>query len=197
VDVDELTADPIVQFGLWLADAAATGLRYPETAALATATADGCPSVRMVLVKGHDERGFTFFTNTESRKASELDENPRAALALHWERLERQVRIEGVAERVTDGEARAYFHTRPRGSKLGAWASPQSQPVASRGELERLVAAAAERFPGDDVPLPPHWGGFRVRPTAIEFWHGRRDRLHDRVRYELSGAGWSRQRLGP
>jgi len=198
VELDDLAPDPHLQFDLWLAEAASSGMRYPETAALATATADAVPSVRMVLVKGHDERGFVFFTNTDSRKAHEVAANPRAALALHWESLARQVRIEGAVARVPDADALAYFGSRPRGSRISAWASPQSRAVADRAELERLVTMIEERFAGqEDVPLPPHWGGYRVVPTAIEFWQGRDDRLHDRIRYERDATGWSRRRLGP
>lgn len=198
MELDDLDPDPIAQFGRWLDEAGASGMRYPETMALATATPDGAPSVRMVLLKGHDERGFVFFTNTESRKAGELGANPRAALALHWESLRRQVRVEGDVEGVSSAEAAAYFAGRPRGSRLSAWASPQSRAVADRAELERLYASIESRYPDPtDIPLPPHWGGYRVVPTAIEFWHGREDRLHDRIRYERGASGWSRRRLGP
>jgi len=197
--LESLDPDPHAQFAVWFAQARASGLAEPEAAALATADASGAPSVRMVLVKGHDERGFVFFTNRESRKAAELAENPRAALVLHWPPpLQRQARVEGVVERVGDEESAAYFRTRARISRIGAWASPQSRPVADRDELERRVAAVEERFAGiDDPPLPPFWGGYRVAPVAIEFWQGREGRLHDRVRYERDGTSWSRVRLGP
>ena len=162
--------------------------------ALATATPDGRPSARMVLLKGADGRGFAFHTNSESRKGEELAENPRAALLFHWQPLGRQVRVEGSVERVPDDESAAYFRTRPLGSRLAAWASPQSRPLADRAELERLYAEAPARH-GDEPPLPPHWGGYRLLPDAYEFWQHGDDRLHDRVRYERDAVGWSRTRL--
>ena len=165
--------------------------------ALATATPDGRPSARMVLLKEADERGFAFFTNRESRKGGELAANPRAALLLHWWPLGRQVRVEGRVEPISDEESAAYFGTRPLPSRLAAWASPQSRPLADRAELERLYAEAAARFPGDEVPLPPHWGGYRVVPDAYEFWQHGDDRLHDRIRYERDGNAWKRERLAP
>jgi pyridoxamine 5'-phosphate oxidase len=186
-----------VQFDAWFAEASAAGVRTPEAMALATSTPEGEPSLRMVLLRGQDERGFTFFTNRESRKASELEANPRAALALYWETQSRQVRVEGRVEHVGDGESLAYFSTRPRGSRFGAWASPQSRPIG-RDELERRYAEVEERFAGvEDVPLPPFWGGYRVVPDAFEFWQNRPDRLHDRIRYERDGEGWRRLRLAP
>ena len=196
VDESELDADPLRQVAAWYADAVAAGLSQPESMALATTTSDGRPSVRMVLLRAQDERGFAFFTNRESRKARELAANPRAALVLYWQPLHRQVRIEGVVEELTADESAAYFATRPRGSQLAAWASAQSQPVVSRDELDRLYDETAARFTGD-VPLPPFWGGYRVVPEAIEFWHGRENRLHDRIRYERRGDGWTPRRLQP
>jgi len=197
--LDERTVDPdpLHQFEAWLEEARAAGILFPETTALATASADGSPSARMVLLKGADGRGFVFFTNTGSRKGGELDENPRAALVLYWRELGRQVRVEGRVEPVDAQESEKYFGTRPRASRLSAWASPQSEPVASRAELERRFAQAAARFPGDEIPLPPHWGGYRVVPETVELWEHRENRLHDRVRYTREGTGWRRERLAP
>ena len=196
MDTHELDPDPLRQFELWFAAAGAAGLPAPEAMALATATPGGAPSLRMVLLKGADERGFAFFTSFESRKGRELAENPRAALLFHWQPLGRQVRVEGLVERLETVESEAYFRTRPLGSRLAAWASPQSRPLADRAELERLYADAAERFAAD-VPLPPHWGGYRLVPDAYEFWQHGDDRLHDRVRYEPTATGWSRLRIAP
>jgi pyridoxamine 5'-phosphate oxidase len=197
MDERDLDPDPLRQFQLWFAEARASGIEVPEAMALATATAVGQPSVRMVLLKGADERGFDFYTNYESRKGGELEPNPYAALLFHWQPLGRQVRVEGRVERVPEDESEAYFRTRPLGSRLAAWASPQSRPLAERAELELLYAEAATRFPGDEVPRPPHWGGFRLVPDTYEFWQHADNRLHDRVRYEREAAGWSRVRLGP
>jgi pyridoxamine 5'-phosphate oxidase len=198
VDVDELDPDPHLQFEHWFAEATAAGFRYPEQMALATASLSGMPSVRMVLLKGHDERGFVFFTHRSSRKADEMEANPRAAAALYWGPLDRQVRVEGAVERVGAEESSAYFNTRPRDSQVSAWASPQSRPLTSRDELERLVADVERQFAGTDaLPLPPFWGGYRIIPTALEFWQGQPSRLHDRVRYERNRGGWSRVRLAP
>lgn len=198
MDLDDLDPDPHLQFDRWFDEAGDAGVTVPEQMALATAGPDGKPAVRMVLLKGHDGRGFVFFTNRSSRKASELETNPWAAIVLHWELQNRQVRVEGAVERISDEESLAYFQTRPRASQMSAWASPQSQPVSSRDELEQRVAEVDQRFAGEDVlPLPPFWGGYRIEATAIEFWQGQPNRLHDRVRYELDGAVWRRERLGP
>jgi pyridoxamine 5'-phosphate oxidase len=195
---DDVDPDPLVQFHAWFAEAERTGLRVPEAMALATATPDGLPSVRMVLLKGADERGFAFYTNYESRKGRELEANAHAALLFHWDPLGRQVRVEGTVERVRREESAAYFSTRPRGSMLAAWVSPQSEPLTDRDELEDAVRRAAARFEGAEVPLPSHWGGFRLVPARYEFWQHRDDRLHDRIRYEPDDAGaWRRVRLAP
>ena len=190
--------DPLELFLAWYADAEAAGIPLHSNTALATATPDGRPSARIVLLKGADERGFTFYTSFQSRKAGELDTNPRAELLFYWNPLDRQVRIAGHVERVDDAEADAYFATRPRGSQLSAWASRQSEPLESREVLERRMAEADARFPGD-VPRPPGWGGYRLVPRRLEFWLSRDDRLHDRVRYERSSGngGWTRVRLAP
>ena len=192
----DLDPDPLVEFAAWLAEADAAGLPAPEAMTLATATPDGTPSARMILLKSFDERGFTFHTNYESRKARELAANARAALVFYWEPLGRQIRVEGTAERVAEQESAAYFRTRPRAARLSAWASRQSEAIESRVALEAQVDEVRRRF-GDDPPLPPFWGGFRVVPRAIEFWQHREDRLHDRFRYERSEGGWAIERLSP
>jgi pyridoxamine 5'-phosphate oxidase len=197
VDERELDDDPLRQFRSWFDEARAADIRFPETMTLATATPDGRPSARMVLLKGADERGFAFYTNRDSRKGRELSGNPRAALVVYWQALGRQVRVEGRVEPVGFDESAAYWATRPRASRLSAWASPQSEPVASREELEAAVADVAGDFAEDEVPLPPHWGGYRVVPETIELWEHREDRLHDRVLYTRGGDGWRKERLAP
>ena len=196
MDEADLDPDPLRQFERWFAAAGAAGVEVPEALALATATADGRPSVRMVLLKQADGRGFTFHTNYESRKGAELTANPQAALLFHWRPQGRQVRVEGRVERVSEAESEAYFRTRPPASRIAAWASPQSRPLAGRAELERLYADAVAQH-GHDPRLPPHWGGFRLVPDAYEFWEHGDDRLHDRVRYERGDQAWSRTRLAP
>ncbi len=193
----DLHPDPVVQLRRWLADAERAGVAFPEAMALATADRAGRPSVRHVLMKGLDERGVLFFTNLRSRKARELAENPRAAAVFLWRELDRQVSLAGPVVPAPRDEAEAYFRTRPREARLGAWASRQSEPVGSREELEAAYRAAAERFPGQDVPLPPHWGGFRIVPETFEFWKGREHRLHDRFRYSRTDDGWRLERLYP
>ena len=198
MDPEDLDPDPHVQFDRWFAEALEAGGRQPEQMALATATADAVPSVRMVLLKGHDARGFVFYTNRSSRKARELAAESPGRGALCWEPLHRQVRVEGKVETVSEDESAAYFRTRPRDSRISAWASPQSQPIQGRADLERQVAELELRFEGvDDVPLPPFWGGYRIVASAIEFWQGQPNRLHDRVRYELADGRWRRERLAP
>lgn len=189
--------DPIAQFALWYDDARAVERPLPHAAALATATRAGRPSLRMVLLKDFDARGFVFFTNYKSRKGRELAKNARASLLFYWGSLERQVRIEGRVAKVPRRESDDYFRTRLRGSQLSAWASPQSEVLAGRADLDRRFAAAVEKYP-DAVPCPPHWGGYRLIPEAIEFWQGREDRLHDRLCYRRKRDGcWRIERLAP
>ncbi len=195
---EDLDANPLEQFRAWYAEAEAAGVAVPEAMALATATADGRPSARTVLLKRADESGFGFHTNYESRKGEELAANPHAALLFHWQPLGRQVRVEGTVRRAPTEESEEYFRTRPIGSRLAAWASPQSRPLADRAELELLYEEALARHGGgEDVPLPPHWGGFRLVPEAYEFWQHGNDRLHHRVRYTRAGSGWRRELLAP
>ncbi len=193
-DVDP---DPIRQFSKWFEEAITIGVIEPHSMALATSTPDGRPSVRIVLLRGCDERGFVFFTNYESRKAIELEANPRAALALHWHELERQVRIEGRVERISAAESDAYFQTRPAGSRLGAWASRQSEVIAGRESLESRYEELQSRYPDGEVPRPENWGGYLVVPDAMEFWQGRSNRLHDRLLFSKQGSGWIIERLAP
>ena len=190
-----LDPDPLLQFRAWFAEAA-EAVPFAEAAALATASPAARPSVRMVLVKSADERGLAFHTNLESRKGAELAANPHAALLFHWQPLGRQVRAEGPVEPIPEDEADSYFRSRPLGSRLAAWASPQSRPLADRAELERRLAEARSRF-GDDPPLPPHWGGFRLLPERWEFWLHGEHRLHHRVAYTAVAGGWRRELLAP
>jgi pyridoxamine 5'-phosphate oxidase len=193
---EDLDPDPIVQFGSWFEEASKAS-PLPEAITLATVNTDGEPDARMVLLKGVGADGFRFFTNYESAKAGQLDGVGNAAIVAYWRELDRSVRARGQVERLGAADSDAYFATRPRGSQLGAWASPQSRPVASREELDGLLAAAERRFEGADVPRPEHWGGYLLRPRAIEFWQGRVGRLHDRLRYTREGEGWRIERLGP
>jgi pyridoxamine 5'-phosphate oxidase len=189
--------EPFEEFERWYAEAREKEPRDANAMALATATRHGTPSVRMVLLKGADTRGFVFFTNFESRKSAEVLSNPRVALCLHWKSLGRQVRIEGTTEQVAAAEADAYFASRPRDSQVGAWASDQSRPLESRADLERRVAEINALYGNQPVPRPPQWSGFRVVPVAIELWHERPFRLHDRIVYRRAGDGWRKERLYP
>lgn len=193
---DDAAEEPFRQFALWFDDALRADLPLPNAMTLATADADGRPSARVVLLKGVDAGGFVFYTNYESRKARELAVNPYASLVFLWTQMERQVRVEGVVEKVSDEESDEYFDSRPLGSRLGAWASPQSMPLPNRLILASKVAAIMLRY-GTAPPRPPHWGGYRLRPDAIEFWQGRPDRLHDRLLYRKHEDGWRIERLAP
>jgi pyridoxamine 5'-phosphate oxidase len=195
----DVERDPFRQFAKWFAQAQQAGMVEPNAMTLATASRDGKPSARMVLLKGFDADGFTFYTDYRSRKGDDLVKNSRAALCFWWDALQRQVRIEGRVKKVAAEESAAYFASRPHGSKVGAWASHQSSGLGSRDALEKVVAQLSEKYPeGSDVPLPPHWGGFRVAPDVIEFWQGRPSRLHDRIVYtRLRDIGWNISRLSP
>jgi pyridoxamine 5'-phosphate oxidase len=192
----DVAASPYDQFAAWYLEASAA-MRVPEAAALASASPDGRPSLRMVLMKGWDESGFVFFTQYRSRKAEELDANPRAAMLFHWDELGRQVRIEGSVERVSTAESDGYFSSRPRGAQISAHASHQSQTVTSRDELDERVRELSETYKELDVPRPPTWGGYVVVPQVFEFWQNRDDRLHDRLRYTPEGGAWRIERLQP
>ena len=198
---EDIADDPMTQFDAWFCAAVQAGVREPNAMVLATATPAGVPSARVVLLKAYDEGGFVFYTNYDSRKAAELAGNPRAALLFPWHDLERQVRVEGVVGRTSAAESELYFSSRPRGSQLGAWASPQSAVLSSRAELAERLAEVTDRFGVDEdadrVPLPDFWGGYRLRPDVVEFWQGRSDRLHDRLRYRHRPSGWRRDRLAP
>ncbi len=201
LDLPDLADDPVTMFERWLSQVLAAGVHEPNAMVVSTATPDGRPSSRMVLLKGVGPDGFVFFTNHASRKGEELAVNPQCSLLFPWHPLERQVRVEGVAEVLDRPEVEAYFHSRPRGAQIGAWASAQSRPVDSRSALAASYARAEERFgrdeSGDEVPVPPHWGGYRVVPEVVEFWQGRPGRMHDRLVYRRAGAWWDVVRLAP
>jgi pyridoxamine 5'-phosphate oxidase len=195
--IDDLDPDPTAQFHRWLRAAEGAGVALPEAMTLATASSSGRPSVRTVLLKGADADGFVFYTNYESRKGRELAENPHAAVVFYWHALGRQVRVEGTVTKLSEAESEAYFRTRPLGSRLGAWASPQSEVIADREPLEKRVGELEAEYAGGEVPLPPFWGGYRLQATTVEFWQHRADRLHDRFRYRRAGHAWTIERLAP
>lgn len=197
LDAHELAPDPVDQFRFWFKQACDAGIREPNAMVLSTVRADGSPASRVILLKAFDARGFTFFTNLGSAKGRDLAERPRASLTFPWVDLERQVHLRGRVERVSADETRAYFHSRPRNSQVGAWASHQSEPIASRAELERQFADILRRHPEGEVPVPPNWGGLRLVPDEVEFWQGRPSRLHDRFRYTRQPDGWRVERLQP
>jgi len=198
LDEADAAPSPFRQFAAWFTDAQAANIPDPNAMTVATATPDGRPSARIVLLKEYDERGFVFYTNYESRKGHELTENPVAALVFFWPALERQIRVTGEVARVSRDETDRYFRSRPRGSRLGAWASRQSAVIADRAEVEDQLHSLDQQYPGDDIPTPPHWGGYRVAPDAFEFWQGRPSRLHDRLRYTRQPDGsWRIDRLAP
>jgi pyridoxamine 5'-phosphate oxidase len=193
----DLDPDPFRQFERWFIEARDAGLDNPNALSLATCSTDAMPSVRTVLLKAFDHRGFVFYTNYGSRKARDIEANPRAAMLFHWLELDRQVKIQGAVERVSTRESLAYFRSRPRGSQLGAWCSDQSRPIASRTLLEQAFESMKRKFRDGDIPLPDFWGGYRVIPERIEFWQGRENRLHDRFEYQKEGDGWEIRRLAP
>ncbi len=193
----DVAADPFEQFGRWWNDAIAAEVEEVNAMTLATASKDGIPSARIVLLKGYDEQGFVFFTNYESTKGKELMANPNAALVFFWRELERQVRIEGRVEKVSSEESDEYFHSRPEGSRIGAWSSPQSAIITNRTIIETNVTQYSKRFEGHEIPRPEHWGGYRVIPNKFEFWQGRSSRLHDRFQYIKDQEQWMRNRLAP
>jgi pyridoxamine 5'-phosphate oxidase len=198
LDEKEVDPDPFVQFNKWWEQAMASTIEEANAMTLATASKEGKPSARIVLLKGFDENGFVFFTNYQSHKGNEIETNPDVCLVFFWKELERQVRINGIATKISAGESDAYFNSRPESSKIGAWASPQSKVIAAREIIEKNAAMYEGKFTGGNITRPPHWGGYIVKPSVIEFWQGRPSRLHDRVQYSLSGNNnWKIERLAP
>ena len=196
-DEHSVDPNPVKQFRRWFDDAIASGMKLPEATTLATATSEGKPSARVVLLKEVDDKGFVFYTNYQSAKARDLDTNPQAALVFYWSQFDRQVRVEGTVQRTSPEESRAYFATRPRESQIGAWASPQSEVIAGRDVLESRVAELEQFYCDREVDCPQHWGGYRLTPEKIEFWKGRLGRLHDRIVYQRQRDGWMISRLAP
>jgi pyridoxamine 5'-phosphate oxidase len=197
-DEADAAADAMVQFGVWWEEAIASDIDEVNAMTLATASKAGMPDARIVLLKGYDEKGFVFFTNYQSQKGKQMAENDNACLVFFWKELERQVRISGRAEKIAPADSDAYFASRPAGSRIGAWSSPQSQVIPGRQLVEANVTRYSEQFKDGNIPRPPHWGGYVVRPQVIEFWQGRPSRLHDRIRYTLQGDGsWLKERLAP
>jgi pyridoxamine 5'-phosphate oxidase len=189
--------NPLSFFGKWFIEAQSSEVAEVNAMTLATADKDNKPHARIVLLKGLDETGFVFFTNYKSAKGSDIDANPYAALVFFWQELERQVRVEGMVEKITEAESDTYFHSRPEGSKLGAWSSPQSEIINGRAFLDENYKTVIEKFAGGEINRPPYWGGYRVIPTSIEFWQGRSNRMHDRIKFTRSGSSWKRVRLAP
>jgi pyridoxamine 5'-phosphate oxidase len=194
----DVAADPFSQFTVWWDEAVRSDIAEVNAMTLATSTVNGVPSARIVLLKGFDEKGFIFFTNYQSQKGKQMDDNPHVALVFFWKELERQVRIEGLIEKVSEEESDAYYHSRPVGSRIGAWASPQSEVIGNRNVIENNFAALEKKFGNENIPRPGYWGGYIVRPTMLEFWQGRSSRLHDRIQYTLhADSSWTIQRLEP